>query len=396
MSELELASRRHVVDDADDALELFHAKGWTDGLPIVPPTEVRVRRFLEAAGRPPDEVIGTYAARRRVITVEKVAINAVMAGCRPEYFPVVIALVEAMADDRFGIHACNATTGGSALGFVINGPIRGALGMNCRGNVFGPGNRANASIGRALRLVQINVLGSVGGAGNEAQGGRPILDRATLGQPGKYCGYHLPENEEDFPSLRPLSVERGFAPGEDVVTLFATSGHLQLSVHAEPTADAIAATLSQYLVGTGRLTPHGWCLLVIPPEAARILVRDGWSKADLRRAIHKGTTRSVAWTKRNGWASGGGPIDARGGAIEPGDEERSIAIAGREEDILIVIAGGSAGAFAQAFLPYGYAPLSIPIRQAAGRGPTRHRTIGPMAPMVGSEPKASKAEGGAR
>jgi hypothetical protein len=363
MSSAPLESRRLSAKDADTAVELFHERGWTDGLPIVPPTEERVRALLAAAGCEPGELVGTYPSRQRVIRAEKVAINAVMAGCRPEYFPVVLALVEAMADERFGIHACNATTGGSALGFAINGPIRNALGMNFRGNVFGPGNRANATIGRAVRLVQINVLGSVPGAGNEAQGGRPILDRATMGQPGKYCGYHLPENEEDFPSLAPLSVERGFARGEDVVTLFATAGHTQISVHAEPTAQAIADTLSQYLVGSGRLTPRGWCLLAIPPEVARILVRDGWSKADLRRAILQGTTRSVAWAKRSGWQASGGPLDARGGEILPGDEERTIAIAGRADDILVAVAGGSAGAFVHAFLPYGYPPVSKPIRR---------------------------------
>ena len=358
-----LESRRVTVKDADDAVELFHERGWTDGLPIVPPTEERVRAMLETSGCAPDELLGNYPTRHRLIRAEKVAINAVMAGCRPEYFPVVLALVEAMADERFGIHACNATTGGSALGFAINGPIRGALGMNFRGNVFGSGNRANATIGRALRLVQINVLGSVPGAGTEALGGRPILDRATMGQPGKYCGYHLPENEEDFPSLEPLSVERGFARGQDVVTLFATAGHTQISVHAEPTADEIAKTLSQYLVGSGRLTPRGWCLLAIPPEVARILVRDGWSKSDLRREIFRGTTRSVAWAKRNGWQSSGGPLDARGGEIQAGDEERNIAIATSADDILIAIAGGSAGAFVHAFLPYGYMPVSKPIRR---------------------------------
>lgn len=362
MTDVALESLRLAVEDADAAVELFHERGWTDGLPIVPPTQERVQTMLAAAGCAPGELLGSYPSRQRVIRAEKVAINAVMAGCKPEYFPVVVALVEAMADERFGIHACNATTGGSALGFAINGPIRLALGMNCRGNVFGPGNRANATIGRALRLVQINVLGSVGGAGNESQGGRAILDRATMGQPGKYCGYHLPENEEDFPSLAPLSVERGFARGEDVVTLFSTAGHTQISVHAEPTADEIAKTLSQYLVGSGRLTPRGWCLLAIPPEVARILVRDGWNKADLRRAIFTGTTRSVAWARRNGWQASGGPLDARGGEVLPGDEERSIAIAGSADDILIAVAGGTAGAFVHAFLPYGYPPVSKPIR----------------------------------
>src|SRR5262245_3188728 len=116
----ELQSHRHRVEDSDAAVELFHERGWTDGLPIVPPTEERVLRMLAGAGRAAGDVVGLYPSRRRVILAEKVAINAVMAGCRPEHFPVVLALVEAMADERFLIHACNATTGGSALGFVVN------------------------------------------------------------------------------------------------------------------------------------------------------------------------------------------------------------------------------------------------------------------------------------
>ena len=234
-----LRSDRHDAESLDDAIELCFERGWTDGLPVVPPTPEKVARFVEASGRKPDEVVCEYPSRNRVVSVEKVAINAVMAGCRPEYLPVVLAIVEAMGDEAFGLHAANATTGGSAVGFVVNGPVRKRLGMNFRGNVLGPGNRANSTIGRAVRLTQINAMGSVPGAGNESPSDpRPILDRTTVGQPGKYAGYHIPENEEDYPALRPLHVERGFAPEDDVVTVFASSGHIQISVHAEPSAES--------------------------------------------------------------------------------------------------------------------------------------------------------------
>ena len=358
-----LQSTLHEAEDFDAAQELFFERGWTDGLPIVPPTPERVGLFVEASGREPDEIVAHYPSRRRRVSVEKVAINAVMAGCRPEYLPVVLAIVEAIGTEPFGIHACNATTGGSAVGFVVNGPIRNELGMNCRGNVFGPGNRANSTIGRAVRLVQINAMGSVPGAGAETSAPRPVLDRATIGQPGKYAGYHLPENEEDFPSLRPLHVELGYAPEQNVVTAFATGGHVQFSAHAEPTAEAICATLAHFLVGTGKLSRHGWCVLVIPPENAEIFVRDGWSKADIRKAVFEGTVRSAAWAKRNGWPTGGSPIDRRGGAVEPGDEETNLAIAARPENVLVVVAGGSAGAFVHALLPYG-GQVSKTIRKA--------------------------------
>jgi hypothetical protein len=359
----DLRARTLVVDDADDPIEFCYEQGWTDGLPVVPPTPAKVQRTIAASGRAGDEVVCEYPERNRLVTVEHVAMNAVMAGCKPEYVPVVLAIVEAMADPAFGLHAANATTGGSAVGFIVNGPIRTQLGMNSRGNVLGPGNRANSTIGRAVRLTQINAMGSVPGAGNEdlvAPGGRPILDRASVGQPGKYAGYHIVENEEDYAALRPLHVERGFAAEQNVVTVFATAGHMQISVHAEPTARDIVATLCHYLVGTGRLGRSGFLVLVIPPENADIFVRDGWSKSDIRQAIFAGTTRSVAWVKEHGGSLTGGLMDRRGAAVVPGDDEIDVAIAATADDVLVAVAGGPAGAFVHALFPYGgYATRAI-------------------------------------
>jgi hypothetical protein len=344
------------VSDDVDLIEFCYEQGWTDGLPVVPPTPDKVAAAVKASGRSPGEVVCTYPERVRQLTVEHVAVNAVMAGCRPEYAPVVIAIVEAMATDSVGLHAANATTGGSAIGFIVNGPVRTALGMNFRGNVLGPGNRANSTIGRAVRLTQINGFGSVPGAGNEDMvppGGRPILDRATVGQPGKYAGYHIVENEQDYPTLRPLHVERGFSAEQSVVTVFATVGHLQLSIHYEPTATDIVATLCHYVVGGGRFNRSGFCTLVIPPETADIFVRDGWTKADIRQAVFEGTTRSVAWVKQHGESLTGGLMDRRGAPVLPGDDELTAAVTGSPDDILVVVAGGPAGAFVHVLFPYG-------------------------------------------
>jgi hypothetical protein len=344
------------IDEGIDPVEFCYEQGWTDGLPVVPPTPEKVAAAVDASGRASDEVVCTYPERQRDLTVGHVAANAVMAGCRPEYVPVVVAIVEAMATDAFGLHAANATTGGSAVGFIVNGPVRTALGMNCRGNVLGPGNRANSTIGRAVRLVQINGLGSVPGAGNEAlvaPGGRPILDRATLGQPGKYAGYHIVENEEDYPTLRPLHVERGFSPEQSVVTVFATAGHVQMSIHHEPAAEDIVATVCHHLVGGDRLSRSGYCTLVIPPESADMFVRDGWTKGDIRRAVFDGSSRSVAWVKRHGGSLTGGLMDRRGASVLPGDEDVTVAAAGSPDDILVVVSGGPAGAFVHALFPYG-------------------------------------------
>jgi hypothetical protein len=344
------------VDDGTDLVEFCYEQGWTDGLPVVPPTPEKVANAVVASGRSGDELICKYVERQREVTVEHVAVNAVMAGCRPEYLPVVLAILEAMATDAVGLHVVNATTGGAAIGYVVNGPVRRTLGMNCRGNVLGPGNRANSTIGRAVRLTQINALGSVPGAGNEAEvpsGGRPILDRATVGQPAKYAGYHIAENEEDFPSLLPLHAERGFAPEQNVVTVFGTAGHLQLPVHSDHSAEGIAVRLSRYLLGLGRFTNSGYCGIIIPPEAAEVLVRDGWTKADLRTALFEGTSRSVAWVKQSGASTNGGMMDQRPQPVLPGDEEANVAIAGSAEDILVVVAGAPAGAFVHALFPYG-------------------------------------------
>jgi hypothetical protein len=228
--------------------------------------------------------------------------------------------------------------------------------MNARGNVLGPGNRANSTIGRAVRLTQINALGSVPGAGNEhlvGPGGRPILDRAAVGQPAKYAGYHIVENEEDYPSLVPLHVDRGCAPTDNVVTVFATVGHMQISVHSEPTGQAIVDTLCHYLVGTGRLGRTGFCVVVVPPENAEIFVRDGWSKRDIREAIFAGTTRTAAWVKEHGGSLTGGLMDRRGAPVVPGDEAVDVAIAASPADVMVVVAGGPAGAFVHALFPYG-------------------------------------------
>jgi hypothetical protein len=347
-------SRARTVELGDDvdAVEYCYEQGWTDGLPVVPPTPERVAAAVAATGRAPDEIVCTYPERTREITLEHVAVNAVMAGCKPEYTPVVVALLEALAK-RGRLHSVNATTGGAAVAFVVNGPIRTALGMNSQGNVFGPGNRANSTIGRALRLVQINALGSVPGAGNDARLGidaRPILDRATMGQPAKYAGYHIVENEEDFPSLSPLHVELGYAPDQSVVTAFGAMGHVQYSVHHEATAQAIVDTLSHYLIHSGRLTRGGCIAIVIPPENAEIFVRDGWSKADIRQALFDGTKRSLAWVRRNGWTLG--VIDRRGAEVLEGDEDRMTAIAGSPDEILVVVAGGPAGCFVHAIFQY--------------------------------------------
>ena len=214
MAVLEVTGRE--AADPIAAIELCYSQGWTDGLPVMPPTDERVAAFLGHLQRGRDEMLGGVPERRRFVTVEQVAANAVMAGCLPEYAPVVVAAVEAILQPRFNLVGPSASLGGSGILLMVNGPVVEQLQMNCRNNLFGPGNRANATIGRAIRLVLMNTCGAIPG----------LFDRSCLGHPGKYS-YCIGENEPDSPWL-PLHVERGCAAGTSAVTAFACEGPRQV------------------------------------------------------------------------------------------------------------------------------------------------------------------------
>src|SRR5438034_398552 len=184
-----------------DEMEIWFERGVTDGLPVVPPTRERVERMLHATKRSRETLVAEVPPNFGRATVEKLAVNAVMAGCRPEYFLVVLAVVEAACDPRFNLHGQSGTTNATSPLIIINGPLRSQLGVNCAAGVFGPGFRANATIGRALRLVMINLGGTRAGE----------ISMSTLGHPGRYT-YCIGEHEEVSP-WEPLHVERGHAPG---------------------------------------------------------------------------------------------------------------------------------------------------------------------------------------
>ena len=196
--ETELAARRIEVGALEDEIETCFERGWSDGLPVVPPTEERIMRMLSGTTRSPDELVGIVPPNYNKCTVEKVAINAVLAGCKPEYLPVVLAAVETALTEAFCMHGLLATTFFAGPMIVVNGPITREIGMNARVNALGQGNRANATIGRALQLVIRNIGGGVPGG----------IDRAMLGNPGKYT-FCFAEREDDSP-WESLAVERGF------------------------------------------------------------------------------------------------------------------------------------------------------------------------------------------
>jgi hypothetical protein len=264
-------SRRIDLAALEDEMEAMYARGYSDGLPVVPPTEKRVLGMLEGTTRAPEDVVAIVPPDLVECTVEKVAINAVMAGCKPEYLPVVIAAVEAACTDRFNMHGVVATTMGVGPIVVVNGPIRRAIGMNSGMNVMGQGNRANATIGRALQLVIRNV-----------GGGRPgEVDRATYGNPGK-LGFCFAENEEDSP-WGPLSADLGVEPGTNTVTLFAGEGPRNVidQRSREPESLTRSFALALRNVQHPKLAIGYDAMLVVGPEHARVFREGGFSKEQL-------------------------------------------------------------------------------------------------------------------
>jgi hypothetical protein len=330
----------HEVGDAFEANELFQRNGWTDGLPIVPPTEARVGAFLDAVRLGPEVVIGVEPVRRRTIRAEKVAIAAVMAGCLPEYMPVVVAIVKAMCEPAFDLHGCTASTGGSAPFVVVNGPIRGALGMNATHNVLGNGSRANATIGRTVRLFLINVLGGVPGQ----------LDRSTLGHPGKFS-FCIAEDEENSP-WPPLSIERGVPAGTSAVTVFAVESPHQVMnewTHdpreiLDTYAAAVRANMLTYSIWEGNYA------MVVAQQHQQIFAAAKWSRDDIREYVFE-----KARVQRKEWRTVG-----KAAVAGRKDEDRVYHALRTPADLLIVAAGGPAGGFGVIVPPwYGRKSLAV-------------------------------------
>jgi len=322
-----LSARRVSPGDDEDVHEMLFERGWTDGLPVVPPTPERVVRMLRGTSRAPSEIVAVVPPDLVECSVEKVAISAVMAGCRPEHLPVVLAAVEAACSEPFNAHGVLATTWFSGPIVVVNGPVAHAIGMNDAGNCLGQGNRANATIGRALQLL-IRNLG----------GGRPgEVDRATLGQPGKLTSCFA-EREHDSP-WESLATERaGIAPPKSAVTLFAGGGVQGVADQRSRTPESLARTFAAVLrtVFHPKLVMIADAMLVVSPEHARVFRDAGWSKARLRDEL--GTLLTLPGRDLVAGADGiaeglpEGFADATLPKFRPGG-------------LLIVHAGGTAGMF---------------------------------------------------
>ncbi len=328
---IELSSTRHSAADLAAAQELFHSRRWSDGLPVVPPTAEAVAACLEWTLLAPEHLVGIEPVRERAITAEKLAVNAVMAGCLPMHFPVVVAAMTAMLQEPFLLHGATASTGGCAVLLIVNGPVRGELGMEGGFNALAGGDRASTVIGRALRLALRNLL--------DVRPGE--VDRSTLGHPGK-LSYCVAEDEEGSPWL-PVAAERGVPAGVSAVTAMAAGAPRQLmnewTTAPEEILDTyvaeICANMRHYSIWPGNYA------IVVPPQLRAHFVAAGWSKADIRGYVHE-----HARIRRGEWAEVGK------GAVVGESADREYAALPAPDHLLVLAAGGPAGGFGAVIPPW--------------------------------------------
>jgi hypothetical protein len=350
--------RRAMADD----FEAWFDRGVTDGLPVVPPTRERVEGMLRATGRDRAELLGEMAPNYGRLTVEKAAVNAVMAGCRPEYLPVLLAAAECACDPAFNLHGVATSTHFSAPLILVNGPIRQRIGLNASFGVFGPGVRANATIGRALRLLMINIGGARPGE----------ISMSTFGHPGRYT-YCIAEHEEVSP-WPPYHVSRGVPAGASAVTLFAGDAPHGISDHASRTAESLAGSLGWSMAGlcnSQHFPLYSHTLLVVGPEHARTFADDGWARDDLARSLYERIRMPYRALLPD--AAHGEGTNLRFAKFPPAPDAMVPKFPSTEE-IHIVVAGGTAGRFSVAIPGWlgtrnGSRPVTRPVENAVDLSP---------------------------
>jgi hypothetical protein len=348
---VDVVERITVEDDPEAIFERFASEGWTDGLPIVSPTEERVARMLAGSDVEPSLSLGPMPPRWGAATIAKLAVNAVMAGARPEYFPVIVAAVRAILEKPFNLYGIQGTTNPASPVIIVNGPIARELGINARGNLFGPGFRANATIGRAIRLIMTTIGGGV----------PQQADKSTLGNPAKYtCCFA--ESEADSP-WAPLHVERGFEVGTSTVTAFGGAAPANI-IEKSKTAGEMLATIARAMAvsGSNNMFMSQEALLVLGPEHAALAARQGFDKERVRQTLFEHARIPFAHIGQSNadvlgvW---------RGACIEEHEGGRTLRIAEKPADIVIVVAGGAGNHSAS--IPGWYSrSVTVPITRASG------------------------------
>ena len=272
-----------------DAIELMFETGWTDGLPVVPPSEELVRRFVAHTGRSGDELVAELPPLGGRATVERIAVNAVMAGCLPEHMPVVITALEAMMDERFNLRGVMCSTGIHTPLLIVNGPVVQELDINGGYNCFGAGWRANATIGRAVKLALVNLGGAIPGETN----------KATFGHPGAYT-YCVAEDEPANP-WQPMHVEMGYAATDSTVTVFPAEAPHNIMYHASNSRDFLTVLAdTMCTLGNVQMYVMGDTFVAIGPEHAKFLHADGWNKRDIRQFLFEHARKPVSKLKHGG------------------------------------------------------------------------------------------------
>jgi hypothetical protein len=328
-----LRSTTLAYEDEDEFQALVRRRGWSDGLPVIAPTPERVAACLEWAAMPPEQVLGVETVKDRALTGEKVAINAVMAGCSPMEFPVVAAAVDAMCRPEFLLHGATASTGGCAVLVVVSGPIRRTLGMSSAHSALSGPDKASMVIGRAVRLVLRNLL--------DARPGE--LDRSTLGHPGKttWC---VADDEEGGAPWTPLGAERGMPDGVSSVTVFAASGPRQImnewTRDPNEILDTVVAEMRAVMLHYS-IWPGNYAL-VFPPQLRDVFHDAGWSKDDVRRYVF-----DHARVRRGDWEAVG-----KRAVVSDANRDREYRALKSADDLLILSAGGDAGGFAAVIPPW--------------------------------------------
>lgn len=338
------AEDRALLSDAGGIEEMW-ANGWHDGLPTVPPTRARVQAML--AGRDPDEELGKVPPGLGMLTMERLAACAVLAGAQPDYFPVIIAVAQAALDPAFNLHGMQNTTHPAAPTIVVNGPIAQRIGMNGGSNAFGFGNRANATIGRTLRLVMALTGGGTPGG----------LDQSTLGGPHKWT-MCFPERESASP-WAPLHVDKGYDPEQSLVSLYCTEGPAVISDHYSQDVEGLAATLA---LGLANAWAGAWyplaaeTVLVVCTEHAKTFADAGWSKQQVKERLFELSKRTVGQLK----ATGSGELTPL--ITYAQDDEAVVSKFLSPDEIVIVVAGSDAGRFSAVFAPWaGFGLGSSPV-----------------------------------
>ena len=317
-----MQSKRYHFDDWDAAQEFYLREGLTDGLPIIPPTPERVSALLDYCGLEPGDVLGAEGIRRKQFLAEKVAANAVMAGCLPEHFPVVVAAISAVSDRAYNFHASSTSTNGIANLVIVSGPYGTRIGMNHGVNMMGQANRANAVIGRAINLIKANYYGSVS----------QDMDKSTFGHPGKYS-FCFAEDLETSP-WQSLAEAKGFHQGSSTVTMVAANAPPQLETHGDRDPEGFLTAASHTMMGMGPSISE--VVLVISQELMAYLSASGWTREQVAELVYEKTRLPAGEWDR--WRR----MDRLG---PEADRERRIGVVSAPDRITVVPAGGDAGEF---------------------------------------------------